>query len=280
MLHIILLFTALANAHPAVPLEVDYEAPEGFVCQELKSDSLFFVLQADSTGKFIIVPLSLSDNLPLPVLSAWNQQGDTITLESSPVSVTGWLPDSIMTPSLPPFPGFMDISPGFPRDYARNVSFWLVWGNPPGFPWLFSSIGLLLAIALAFLIRLKMKKPNTVQNVPGVHIPLSKAAENEALSLLESEHFIHGHWAELYTEIDSQFRATVAVRFGIVNKAFTINQIAGALAATAKGRKFMEQALPITKEVTLQRYADWGSSRERASSFIKKLAKLRGEWSK
>ncbi|MCD4706844.1 MAG: hypothetical protein K8S62_03810 [Candidatus Sabulitectum sp.] len=279
MLHMLSLLFAISNAHPGVPVEVDYAIPPGYSCEELKSCSLFSVLQADS-GVFTVVPLTFSDSLPLPVLAAWNDEGDTLYTEPPLISVTGWFPDSLMTPSFPPFPGYMNIPPGLPEDYARNVSFWLVWGAPPGFPWLQVTGGVVLAAILAFFLIKRKGKSNLVQTEPAAHIPTGKAAENEALALLESENFIHGHWAELYSEVDAQFRTTVAGKFGVVNKALTLNQIAGTLASTGKGRKFLEQASPILKETTLQRYADWGSSRERAASFIRILAKLRREWSK
>jgi len=279
MFHMLLLLSALANAYPGVPFEVDYALPEGYSCEELNSSESFSVLESDS-GLFIIVPIVFSDSLTLPILTAWNYQGDTLFLEPPIVAVNGWFPDSLMIPSFPPFPGFMDIPPGLPEDYARNVSFWLAWGAPPDFPWLLTIAGVILASAVVFYVIKRKKKKNTVEQEQVVRIPAGKEAENEALALLESENFIHGHWPELYTEVDAQFRATAAGKFGVVNKALTLNQIARVIAATAKGRKFLEHASPILKETTLQRFADWGSSRERAEGFIRKLAKLRREWSR
>ncbi|MCK5785513.1 MAG: LPXTG cell wall anchor domain-containing protein [Candidatus Sabulitectum sp.] len=279
MLSFLLLLTSLSNAHPGIPVEAVYTVPSGYSCEELVSDALFSVLEADS-GVFTIVPLTFSDSLPLPVLSAWNDIGDTLYLDPPQIVVTGWFPDSLMTPAFPPFPGYISIPPGLPEDYARNVSFWLVWGPPPGFPWLMLIGGVVLLTAVTLFILKRRKKESSLPAEPEVHIPSGKAAEKEALALLESEHYIHGHWAELYGEVDAQFRATVAGKFGVVNKALTLNQIASTLASTGKGRKFMEQASPIVRETTLQRYADWGSTRERAAKFIRKLAALRGEWSR
>ncbi len=278
MLHILLLLSTVSNAYPGLPFEVDYAIPQGFSCEELKSDTLFSVLEADC-GVFVIVPLTFSDSLPLPVLTAWNDTGDTLYMEPPLTVVTGWFPDSVMIPSFPPFPGCMNIPPGLPEDYARSVSFWLVWGTPPGFPWLWVITGVVVAATLVFFLIRRNNNKNSIHTEPAVHIPSGKAAENEALALLESEHFIHGHWVYLYSEIDAQLRATVAGKFGVVNRALTLNQIAGTLSSTAKGRKFLEQASPVIRETTLQRYADWGSSRERAEGFIRRLAKLRGEWS-
>ncbi len=279
MVHILFLLAAVSNAHPGVPVVIDYAIPSGYSYEDLDQGELFSVLEADS-GLFTIVPVTFSDSLPLPVLTAWNDQGDTLYLEPPLIVVTGWLPDSVMVPSFPPFPGYMNIPPGLPEDYARNVSFWLVWGTPPGFPWLWVIGGVVLAVALIFFIVRRRKGEDTIQTEPSVQIPRGKAAASEALALLESEHFIHGHWPELYTEVDAQFRATVAGKFGIVNKALTLNQISRTLASTGKGRKFLEQASPIVQETILQRFADWGSSQERAAGYIRRLAKLRGEWSR
>lgn len=282
MLSLVLLLSAVANAHPGIPLEVDYALPGGYSCEELRQGEVFSVLETDNdNGLFVIVPVAFSDSLPLPVLTAWNDEGDTLQIEPPLIAVTGWFPDSLMVPSFPPFPGYMNIPPGLPEDYARNVSFWLVWGTPPGFPWILVIGGLVLAVALFLFILKRRKNRNSVHPEEStVHLPKGKAAENEALALLESEYFIHGHWPELYSEIDLQLRATVAGKFGVVNKALTLGQISRALTSTGNRRKFLEQASPIIKETTLQRYADWGSSRERAAGFIRKLAKLRGDWSR
>ena len=279
LFHIFLLLSSVVNAYPGVPVEVDYSTPPGYSCGEIVSSDLFSVLDSDSCV-FVIVPMTFSDSLPLPVLTAWNDMGDTLYIEPPFLAVTGWFPDSLMDPSIPPFPGFINIPPGLPEDYARNASFWLVWGMPPGFPWLWVAGGVVVAAALIFYLLKRRNKKNIIQTEPIVHVPTGKAAENEALALLESENFIHGHWAELYSKVDEQLRATVAGKFGLVNKALTLNQISRHLASTGEGRKFLEQASPIIEEITLQRYADWGSSRERAAGFIRRLAKMRGEWSR
>lgn len=275
----ILLTATISNAHPGLPVEVDYAIPWGYSCEELISGTFFSVLEADS-GTFVVVPLAFSDSIPLPLLKAWNDEGDTLYMEPPLIVVTGWFPDSLMTPSFPPFPCYMDIPPGFPEDYARNVSFWLVWGTPPGFPWLWVAGGVVVSAILAFFLLKRKSGNNSILAESAVHIPTGKAAESEALALLESVHFLHGHWSELYSEVDAQLRVTVAGKFGIVNRALTLNQISRTLVSTAEGRRFMKQASPILKETTLQRYADWGSSRERAAGFIRRLANLRGEWSR
>ena len=279
MFYMLLFLSALSDASPGIPVTVDYSVPEGYLYQELQSCEMFTVLESDS-GIFEIVPLSFADTLQLPVLTAWNDTGDTLMLNPPHIAVSGWFPDSLMAPSLPPFPGYMNIPPGLPEDYARNMSFWLVWGAPPGFPWLPVIAGVVI-VAAAVLILLKRKhKAQDEELRPKVHIPRGKAAEKEALDLLETENFIHGHWAELYAEVDSQYRTTVAGRFGIANRALTLGQISRALASTSDGRKFLEKSAPLVRETTLQRFADWGSSRERAAGFIRKLAEIRREWSR
>ncbi len=107
-----------------------------------------------------------------------------------------------------------------------------------------------------------------------------KRAEAEALALLESEAFIHRRWPELFGEIEGQYRTTIASRFAILNPALTLNQIARQLAGTREGRKFLEEGTPIQREIILQLYADWGSSPDRAADHIRKLARLRREWTR
>ncbi len=281
MLHLLLILSAFSTSFPGVPFEINLNLPNGYTCTETLSDSLFEVIPEEN-GTFTIIPLGFSDSLPLPdFFTTLNEDGDTlrIYLSEQPIVVTGWFPDSIMVPSLPPFPGFISIPPGLPEDYARNLSFWLVWGKPPGFPWLWVIGGIFVLAALAFFIVKRIKRKNIPESVPGIGAPAGKVAENEALALLESENFLHGHWPELYSEVDALFRTTIAGKFGIINKALTLTQISRSLASTGKGRKFLEQASPLIKETTLQRYADWGSSQERAAGYIRRLAKLRREWS-
>ena len=281
MLHLLLILSAFSTSYPGVPFEMNFNLPNGCTSTESISDSLFEVIP-EGNGTFTIIPLGFSDSLPLPAFfTTLNEDGDTLRvyLREQPVDVTGWFPDSLMVPSLPPFPGFINIPPGLPEDYARNLSFWLVWGKSPGFPWFWVIGGSLVLAALAFFIVKRIKGNKTPEAAPGVKAPAGKVAESEALALLESENFLHGHWPELYSEVDALFRITVAGKFGIINKALTLTQISRSLASTGKGRKFLEQASPLIRETTLQRYADWGSSQERAAGYIRRLAKLRREWS-
>jgi len=262
------------------PSEISYIIPPGYQFENIESDSGFVVIAADYS-KFVIVPLLFADTLPLPQIIAIGEE-DTLIIDPPIITVLGNLPDSLMTPSLPQLPSHMTIPPGIPENYTRNVSFWLVWGTPPLFPWLWV-IGSILVISAIVIYLIRRKRSKASENLVEDFIdslPAGKIAEKEALALLESENFIHGRWVKLYTEIDRQYRATVAKKFGIINKAFTLNQIRRTLVSNGTGRKFLEQASPITKEIILQRYADFGSSKERATGFIKKLAKLRGEWSR
>ena len=279
LLLIILSLQANMEVFLGSPSEIDYLIPEGYYFENIESDSSFVVISSEYS-KFVIVPLLFADTLPLPQIIAIGEE-DTLIVEPPVITVLGNLPDSLMTPSLPPIPSHMTIPPGIPENYTRNISFWLVWGRPPPFPWLWviGSI-LVISVIVIYLIRRKRNKvsEDSVEDFIDL-LPAGKIAEKEALALLESENFIHGRWIELYTEVDRQYRATVAKKFGIINKAFTLNQIRRTLVSSGTGRKFLEQASPLTKEIILQRYADFGSSKERATGFIRKLAKLRGEWS-
>jgi hypothetical protein len=257
---------------------VQYAVPQGFQTEQLSPDSTYSVT-AGENGLFTIVPLVLSDTLDLPRIRGWNDKGDTLFLPPPVVVVVPSFPDTLMTPSVPVYPCFMNIPPGLPEDYARNLSFWLVWKRSPGFPWLWTAISAVLIGAFIFFLRRRGRTAGishepVEQRVPG------REAEKEALALLECENFLHGKWPELYAEIDRQLRVTVSGRFGIVNRALTLNQISASLASTADGRNFMKDASSVIREIILQLYADWGSSREKSAEFIRKLAKLRREWSK
>jgi len=275
---LLLFLLAVTQINSGVPSPVDYSVPPGFQTEELSSDSSWSVTGGEN-GLFTIVPLVLSDTLHLPDIRGWNETGDTLLFQAPVLFVVPSFPDTLMTPSMPVYPCYMDIPPGLPEDYARNMSFWILWTGSPGFPWIWVLAGVILtAAAVIFLIRRKHTSAAPVENAER-RIPGSEA-EKEALALLECENFIHGNWPELYAEIDRQFRTTVSSRFGIVNRALTLNQISMTLSSTSDGRNFLKDGSSIVREIILQLYADWGSSRERSADFIRKLAKLRREWSK
>ncbi len=280
-MHLLLLLTAaFTELNSGLPGIVDYLVPAGFQTEILREDSTWSVVEGDS-GRYTLVPLVLSDTLNLPALRGWNDAGDTLIFQPPMVTVVPSFPDTLMDPSFPVYPCYMAIPPGLPEDFARNLSFWLVWTGRPPFPWLWVSGGVLLvSLAAWYIIRRRRKADGSSATEITEKIPAGREAEREALALLESESFIHGRWAELFTEIDRQYRVTVAGRFGVVNRALTLNQISRSLSSTGDGRKFLEEASELVREITLQLYADWGSSREKSAGFIRKLAKLRREWSR
>lgn len=275
-----MLFLVLACYVPAtcgVPVEVDYSLPPDYFMEELTGTPQYSVIASEG-GVFTIVPLVLRDTLSLPALPAWHPEKDSLLLDAPLVIVTPGFPDSLMTPATPSYPLHIDIPPGLPEDYARNMSFWLVWGRSPGFPWLYAAIGLLvLAAAAWFIMRRRRSTPGQQEETPEP-IPRGKAAEAEALALLDCQNMVHGRWALLYGEIERQLRVTAAGKFGVFNRALTLNQLARTLASSAEGRKFMEQASPLLEEIILQVYASWGSTREKAAASVRKLASLRREW--
>jgi len=280
MLLIPLLIAAFTELNSGLPGVVDYNVPEGFQTEVLRNDSTWSVVEGDS-GRFALVPLVLADTLELPEITGWNESGDTLTFQPPLVIVTPSFPDTLMDPSLPVYPCHMSIPPGLPEEWARNLCFWLVWTGKPPFPWLWVSGGVLvLSAAIWYMIQRGRKHSLGAEDEQAEKIPAGSEAEREALALLHCESYIHGRWAELFTEIDRQYRVTVAGRFGLVNRALTLNQISSTLSSTKDGRKFLEVASELIREITLQIYADWGSSRERSAVFIRKLAKLRREWSR
>lgn len=276
----LLMLLASVEINSGVPGIVDYRIPDGFQTGSLPGDSTYAVIDGRG-GVFTIVPLVLSDTLDLPPVQGWKENGDTLLFQPPVVIVAPNFPDTLMSPSFPVYPCFMDIPPGLPEDYARNLSFWLLWQRAPGFPWLPVSAGVLLAAIAAYVIHRRRKGQIPAPTGEQLHrLPAGKKAEEEALALLNSEAFIHRRWPELFTEIERQYRATIALRFAILNPALTLNQIARQLAGTTEGRRFLEEGTPIQREIILQLYADWGSSPDRAADHIRKLARLRREWTR
>lgn len=278
-MHLLLFLAAVfVETGSGLPATVDYQVPRDFQTEYLREDSTWTVLEGNS-GVFTVVPLVLSDTLRLPALAGWNESGDTLLFQPPEVIVVPSFPDTLMSPSFPAYPCFMDIPPGLPEDYAGNLSFWLVWTRRPPFPWLWVSLGV-VSVALAVWFFLSRRKPHADTVTPEERIPAGSEAEREALALLSGENFLHGRWVLLYTEINRQYRATVAGRFGVVNRALTLKQISRSLPPGSDSRRFLEESSELVREITLQIYADWGSSREKSAAFIRKLAHLRKEWSR
>jgi hypothetical protein len=275
---LLLLLSSLVSVETTVgvPVTVDYGLPPGLEAGTLQSTDQWEVLSQDS-GVVEVLPMDLG-TISLPPLSAWTADGDTILLDPPSLEVLGTMPDTLYAVTVFPYPAPMDIPPGYPHDYLAELRFWLVWGGPPGFDWLLALVlggaASVLAVLAIVLIRKRRRMPMEEEQPPP---PGKRSAE--ALALLDGALFAEGRWQELYMNVDRLLRNTMAWRFGIVNRALTYGQVRRQLREDGDGSAFLEESAQLVEEIILQRYADWGSTRERAQRFIRMLATLMEKWS-
>lgn len=272
---VLLLQAQLTDIPLGVPAVVDYSIPQGYEPLPLEPSDGFAVLEQNGDS-VTIVPLAL-DTLDLPHMTAVSDTGET-TFPPPLVTVARTMPDTAWTVPVFTSPIGMNIPPGYPRDYLERHRFWMKWKSSPSRTWL---IMLILALALAAagltawtIRRKRAAAPAGEETVsrPGM-TPL-----DEVRALLESRAFVEGRWQEYYRDVDRLLRDTVAFRFGIGNRAHTWRQIAVELNSDSKGRKFVRETEELTREITLQRYAGWGGSRDRARRFTERLLSIRKEW--
>ncbi len=253
------------------PVDITWPAPDGWTCGQIESDSTFSILSQDGPT-VTLVPLAL-DTLHLPDMQAW-LDGDTLAVQPPPVTVDRTMPDTVYVVRPFPAPAPLDIPPGLPEDYLSAMRFWLAWGAPPKPPiLLYASMGAALAAAAAWLL-IRRRSRGVIHPVSG-----SEARDHsaEALALLESPHLARGEWALLFGEMDAILRRCAGTRFGIDTGALTWRQISSRAGAQAAG--FLEDSAGLVKEIILQRYATWGSTRERAETEIRRLAAIVARWS-
>lgn len=276
----ILLISGMETVHTylGVQVTIDYSIPEGFVSLPLEvTDD--FVLMRQSGDSITIIPMVL-DTLILPPIHAVL---DTLEIEKDfppPVVVVArTMPDTTWNVPVFPAPLSHTIPSGLPQDYLEMHSFWERWGGTPSNTWLLplilSMAAILSALLIWFIRRRRRKLPSAAVSsvLSGSHSPL-----DEIRALLDSKAFAEGRWPEYYKDIDRLLRDTLALRFGISNKAYTWHQIRIQLNKEKITGNLIGDATELTREITLQRYAAWGGSRERARKFTSILLALREEW--
>jgi hypothetical protein len=274
---ILLLLSLLAlETTVGVPVEVDYGLPEGWQAGVLESTGQWVVLTQDS-GVVSLLPLDL-DTLYLPLLPIWNNNGDTLLLEPPLLVVTRTMPDTLYTPAVFPYPAILEIPPGFPGDYLEMLRFWLAWGDPPGIDWFLICLIVAAVLTCVFVVILVVRKKRRGAEEPDAPAPPPAKRSAEALALLDSIWFAEGRWQELYKDVDRLLRNTIDWKFGVANRALTYGQVVRKLRKDQDGNRFMEEAEPLIDEIVLQRYAGWGSSRERTQRFIRMLANIMETW--
>ncbi len=266
-------------AELGMPLTIEYPIPPGWETEPIEEPGVFWNLLGQDEGRITLIPLCL-DTLPLPVIIAYR---DTLVMEVQPpaVIVSRTMPDS--TYALKPFPAplTVDIPAGFAGDHLHMHKFWLEWGPPPGPRWilpvsLLSAAVLIITMILLYIRRRRNRDAASRDDISALKSGISP--EEEAMALLNIPAFAEGDWLDYYREVDRLLRATVSVRFNISNPALTWHQLQRRMAAEKGGSEFSETSDDLTREITLQRYANWGGSRERARKYTLMLASIRREW--
>ena len=260
------------TASLGVPVMAPYGFPEGYQADSLEASEDWTVLERSPDG-FLIVPLAL-DTLRLPDLAAVSPDGADTVIVPHPVIVVGrTMPDSVCDATVFPAPLPMDIPPGYPSDYLHRLAFWRTWGvRGRAFPWLPVAAGALVAVlAVWFLSR--RRKPSGVP--AGVDISYSPSSfEKAALALLDSKLLAAGDFKALYREIDLLLRRLFRARSGIDMEALTYRQIHRRLTGRKDLKWLVDGSDGLAREIGLQRYADWGTTREKAQADIRRLAEL------
>lgn len=209
----------------------------------------------------------------LPGLAATNGM-DTMTIAPPVLVVDRTMPDSVYDAAPFPAPLRMQIPPGFPEDYLERLEFWETWGpGPGGFPWMPVAAAVALAsVAALIYARRRRRIPASAAGMASVPSSFS----DRVLALLESPHLASGDYRSLYKEMDALLRWLGSSRSGIDLGAMTHSQIRKALSARGGFDDLLSGSAGLVREIALQRYAGWGSTREKAQSDIRLLASLGG----
>ncbi|MEN8209169.1 MAG: hypothetical protein ABFR50_07955 [Candidatus Fermentibacteria bacterium] len=259
-----------------LPVTIDYSIPEN--CMPLPLDPTDdFILLGQQADRITIIPIAL-DTLVLPPMRALS---DSVEIMFSPplVVVARTMTDTTWIVPLFPAPLLHTIPPGLPRDYLQRHCFWERWGRPSSNRWLLPlilSAALIISALLIWIIHRRNSRLQTADISTVSDISTSPLAEVRAL--LDSKAFAEGRWPEYYKDIDHLFRNTLDAKFDISNRAFTWRQIRTQLNREKNTGDLLADATELSREITLQRYAAWGGSRERARRFTLILLKLREEW--
>ncbi|MCD4847365.1 MAG: hypothetical protein K8R76_04160 [Candidatus Aegiribacteria sp.] len=260
-----------------IPVTVEYPVPDGWTVELLESSENWHVLEQDA-GIVTLVPLSL-DTLDLPMLGAHSDSLEE--LFAPPVLlVQRTMPDSVWMVSVFPSPLGIDIPPGFPENYLNQHRFWEEWKKAPPTSWLFPMLLIGVITIIAVLSWLYYRKKKKLSGTEDIHAGEKKLLSplDEVKALIDSPAFANGDWITYYRDVDKLLRDTVFFRFKISNRALTWRQIIRLTHSEKDGRKFTEDSTELIEEITLQRYASWGGSRERAERFTSKLSSIRRDW--
>ncbi|MCK4672275.1 MAG: hypothetical protein KAT47_06970 [Candidatus Aegiribacteria sp.] len=260
-----------------VPVTFEYIIPDGWIVESLESSGNWCVLEQDG-GTVTLIPLSM-DTLDLPPLGAHSDSLEG--LFAPPVLlVPRTMPDSVWTVSVFPSPLVIAIPPGFPENYLNQHKFWEEWRKAPSTPWLFPMLLIAAITILAVSLWLYYRKKKKLLITEDIHAEekILLSPLDEVKALLDSLAFANGDWITYYRNVDELLRNTVSFRFRISNRALTWKQIIRLARSEEDGSNFAKDSTELIDEITLQRYASWGGSRERAERFTSKLASIRRDW--
>lgn len=265
------LLSAPGAPHPALgdTVVIGLPVPGGWRALDLGEDSTYSVVwqRGDSAA---LVPLVLDTLRPQPLRVV--RDGDTARVGLPELAIRSTLPGSTYSVSFPE-PVDPRIPEGFPSEYLDSHRFWARMG-PAGSPWaLYVSAAAVVAAAAAALL-LRRRRPEEAEVVRGIE----ESAGERAESLLEHPSYAAGDWEEFYSHYDAILRDIMDAAAGMDCRPLTYTQIGAALNARPEGRELWRQAEPLAREVVLQRYAGWGSSRQRAASHVRRLAHLAARW--
>ena len=273
----LLLLYQIESVNLADTVSIVYDTPIGYSLCEVESTDYFKILTQENSEITLIV-LAL-DTIPLPILPAVNNTGDTIFIDPPVLVVERIRSDSTFTVKPFPGPAVVYIPPGLPEDYLRQLLFWYEWGTAPGFPWLWISLFTALS-GLGILVLHKLKRKQKTAEL--LHSPVDLTGEGNfrkrILELLESKSFAEGNWKVLYARLDDMLRSFITSRFSIKTFALTHRQIREHLEKSTNRKQYCLKINEMMKEIQLQRYAGWGSTREKAEVFIKSFADQVGKW--
>lgn len=260
-----------------VPVTVEYIIPYGWTVESLESSASWSVLEQDG-GTVTIVPLSM-DTLDLPPLGAYSDSLEGL-FPPPVLLVQRTMPDSAWTVPVFPSPLVISIPPGFPEIYLNQHRFWEEWREAPSTTLLFSMLLIGAITILAVSSWLYCRKKKKMLSTEGIHADskILLSPLDEVKALLDSLEFANGDWITYYRNVDGLLRDTVSFRFKISNRALTWKQIIGLLRSEEDGKIFTKNSTELIEEISLQRYASWGGSRERAERFTSKLASIRKDW--
>ena len=286
----VLLFLLICGETPVmecslgVQTEIHYGIPEEYDPMPVQASNDFVLLEQRG-DTLTVVPLAL-DTLDLPAMPASyeNPPSDsaashTVEAEFPPPVVVAvrTMPDTVWTVPVFQAPLNTLIPPGFPADYMERHAFWRKWGPSPSRWWVTAAAAAAALSAAAALFWFYRRKRKSAEEPEG-EVPSGLSPEEEVDALLESAAFARGRWEEYYRKVDVLLRDTVAFRFGVTSRALTWRQILRRLSRDREGARFADQSSDLTREITLQRYAGWGGSRERAKRYTMKLRSIRKEW--